>query len=84
LKRWESRRTISRHKNKHAGNVDLPADVSWERRFAMCFEFEALYWARVAEEEMKRKEKEEKQTLQDRPATEQRKPQPSDEEPVPV
>jgi len=50
----------------------------------MCFEFEALYWARVAEEEMKRKEKEEQQRLQERAAAEQRKPQPSDQEPVPV
>jgi hypothetical protein len=29
-----------------------------KRRCPMCFEFEALYWAKVAEEEMKKKEAE--------------------------
>ena len=49
----------------------------------MCFEFEALYWAKIAEEELK-KQKEQKQKEQAVPAKNQKPtPQPMDE-PVPV
>jgi hypothetical protein len=47
----------------------------------MCFEFEALYWAKLAEEEEKRKEAE-KQRLAAQ-AMPQRQPA-RDEEPLPV
>jgi hypothetical protein len=48
----------------------------------MCFEFEALYWAKVAEEERRKKEEEQKQK-DEAAAKDQRKPQPL-EEPLPV
>ncbi|HUF20745.1 MAG TPA: hypothetical protein VMP00_08315 [Burkholderiales bacterium] len=46
----------------------------------MCFEFEALYWAKVAEEEMKKKEAE-KSGQKTIPADDgrDRKPQPHEE-----
>jgi hypothetical protein len=50
----------------------------------MCFEFEALYWARVAEEERKRKEAE-KQAKQVKPADKKPQEQPAyEEDPLPV
>jgi hypothetical protein len=49
----------------------------------MCFEFEALYWAKIAEEELKKKEEEKKLHEQAAAKGDQRKPQPM-EEPVPV
>jgi hypothetical protein len=52
----------------------------------MCFEFEALYWAKIAEEELKKKDKkDEEKKLHEQAAAkgDQRKPQPM-EEPVPV
>ena len=51
----------------------------------MCYEFEAFYWARVAEEEMKKKE-EERKRKEKAPTFEPAKaPKPVDEEePVPV
>ncbi|HWQ39887.1 MAG TPA: hypothetical protein VNM24_14995 [Burkholderiales bacterium] len=49
----------------------------------MCFEFEALYWAKIAEEELKKKEEEQKRKEQAAAKGDQRKPQPMDE-PVPV
>ncbi len=49
----------------------------------MCFEFEALYWAKIAEEEFKKKEEEQKLKEQTAAKGDQRKPQPM-EEPVPV
>lgn len=49
----------------------------------MCFEFEALYWAKIAEEELKKKEEEKKLQEQAAVKGDQRKPQPM-EEPVPV
>jgi hypothetical protein len=49
----------------------------------MCFEFEALYWAKIAEEELKKKEQEQKLQEQAEAKRDQRKPQPM-EEPVPV
>jgi hypothetical protein len=49
----------------------------------MCFEFEALYWAKIAEEELKKKEEEKKLQEQAAAKGDQRKPQPM-EEPVPV
>jgi hypothetical protein len=49
----------------------------------MCFEFEALYWAKIAEEELKKQEEEQKLKEQAAAKSDQRKPQPM-EEPVPV
>ena len=47
----------------------------------MCFEFEALYWAKLAEEEEKRKEAERQR--KDAEARPQRQPA-YDEDPLPV
>jgi hypothetical protein len=47
----------------------------------MCFEFEALYWAKLAEEEEKRKEAEKQRLAAD--ATLQRQPT-REKEPLPV
>ncbi|MGH8631869.1 MAG: hypothetical protein ACREU7_14055 [Burkholderiales bacterium] len=49
----------------------------------MCFEYEALYWAKIAEEELKKKEEEQKLKEQAAAKGDQRRPQPM-EEPVPV
>jgi hypothetical protein len=46
----------------------------------MCFEFEALYWAKLAEEEDKRKEAEQRKAADTKP-----QPQPvHDKEPLPA
>ena len=54
----------------------------------MCFEFEALYWAKLAEEEEKRKEAEkQRNAAQGRTANTTAKPQQQpayDENPLPV
>ena len=47
----------------------------------MCFEFEALYWAKLAEEEEKRKEAEKQRKVAE--ARPQRKPA-YEEDPLPV
>ena len=47
----------------------------------MCFEFEALYWAKLAEEEEKRKEAEK---LRQAAATPSRKQPAYDEDPLPA
>ena len=54
-----------------------------ERRCAMCFEFEYLYWAKLEEEARQRKEQEEaRKRAQSAPPSQQ--PQPAQQEPVPV
>jgi hypothetical protein len=45
----------------------------------MCFEFEALYWAKVAEEEMKKKEAEKSAQAAAPADGRDRKPQPHEE-----
>jgi hypothetical protein len=45
----------------------------------MCFEFEALYWAKVAEEEMKKKEAEKSGQATAPADGRDRKPQPQEE-----
>ena len=49
----------------------------------MCFEFEALYWAKLAEEEEKKKEAEKQRKAAQTTAKPQRHPA-YDEDPLPV
>ena len=49
----------------------------------MCFEFEALYWAKLAEEEEKKKEAEKQRKAAETTAAPQRHPA-YDEDPLPV
>jgi hypothetical protein len=47
----------------------------------MCFEFEALYWAKLAEEEDKRRQAEKQRSA---PTTEPQKQPAHEQEPLPV
>ncbi len=49
----------------------------------MCFEFEALYWAKLAEEEEKKKEAEKQRKAAEAKTKPQRQPA-YDEDPLPV
>jgi len=74
---WEGSITLQ---NK---NTVVSMATHRKRRYAMCFEFEYLYWAKLEEEARQRKEEEEARRRAAQAAQQSAK-QPEQQQPVPV